>query len=271
MNLKQQVREAEMKLRRCESKAKTHEEQERCLRQYKIDVLKIKEEKLQAQPMFKDTDKILVHRDGVDYQAELAPLLGGGGAGLDDIINAPVVKEVKYQLWEYFQGSYQSMGLTSGDGESGSTWKAANPKIDYYNNYGQSSLDGYIEYKTSASLDRPRASNCMAVIDDLVATAYSPDQSEVWSGDSATEEKVEIYVDQGFFHANALSKTEGIMGNPKSVVYLLELKFTNVHGDPETLWVDVHNYNYIAMRREDIDLSEMEALDAEIKAKSAKN
>ena len=78
MNLKQQVREAEMKLRRCESKAKTHEEQERCLRQYKIDVLKIKEEK-QAQPMFKDTDKILVHRDGVDYQADIGPLMGGGG------------------------------------------------------------------------------------------------------------------------------------------------------------------------------------------------
>ena len=77
MNLKQQVREAEMKLRRCESKAKTHEEQERCLRQYKIDVLKIKEEK-QVQPMFKDTDKILVHRDGVDYQADIGPLMGGG-------------------------------------------------------------------------------------------------------------------------------------------------------------------------------------------------
>ena len=27
---------------------------------------------------YKDTDKILVHRDGVDYQAELGPLLGGG-------------------------------------------------------------------------------------------------------------------------------------------------------------------------------------------------
>jgi hypothetical protein len=26
---------------------------------------------------FKDTDKILVHRDGVDYQAEVGPLMGG--------------------------------------------------------------------------------------------------------------------------------------------------------------------------------------------------
>ena len=81
MNLKQQVREAEMKLRLCESKSKSQDEKERCLKQYKIDVLKIKEEESQVQPMFKDTDKILVHRDGVDYQAEIGPLLGGGGAG----------------------------------------------------------------------------------------------------------------------------------------------------------------------------------------------
>ena len=83
MNLKQQVREAEMKLRLCESKAKTHNEKERCLRQYKIDVLKIKEEEAKAQPMFKDTDKILVHRDGVDYQAAIGPLMGSEFMPLD--------------------------------------------------------------------------------------------------------------------------------------------------------------------------------------------
>ena len=32
---------------------------------------------------FKDTDKILVNRDGVDYQADIGPLMGGGDADVD--------------------------------------------------------------------------------------------------------------------------------------------------------------------------------------------
>ncbi len=73
MNLKQQVREAEMKLRLCESKAKSNDEKERCLRQYKIDVLKIKEEK-DTNPMINDSDFFLVNRRGVDYKITAAKL-----------------------------------------------------------------------------------------------------------------------------------------------------------------------------------------------------
>ena len=32
---------------------------------------------------FKETDKILVNRDGVDYQADVGPLMGGGDVDLD--------------------------------------------------------------------------------------------------------------------------------------------------------------------------------------------
>ena len=73
MNVEQQIREAETKLRRCEAKAKTHNEQERCLRRYKIDVLKIKEE-TQPKPMLEDTDFFLLHRGGVDYKITAAEL-----------------------------------------------------------------------------------------------------------------------------------------------------------------------------------------------------
>jgi hypothetical protein len=38
---------------------------------------------------FKDTDKILVNRDGVDYQADIAPLIGGGGGSDSGIEEAP--------------------------------------------------------------------------------------------------------------------------------------------------------------------------------------
>jgi hypothetical protein len=87
MNIEQQIKEAELKLRLCESNATTKKEEDRCLKQFKIDVLRIKE--ADVQPMFKDTDKILVHRDGVDYQAELGPLIGGGGGGDSTNCNCP--------------------------------------------------------------------------------------------------------------------------------------------------------------------------------------
>ena len=50
---------------------------------------------------FKDTDKILVHRDGVDYQADLGPLMGGGGTDCDGVFDCLVNSEVdasKYSI-----------------------------------------------------------------------------------------------------------------------------------------------------------------------------
>lgn len=214
---------------------------------------------------FKDTDKILVHRDGVDYQADLGPLMGGG-AGLDDILNAPVVKDVVYSLWEDNGGNYVSMELKDGDGSNGSTWlSATEPYVDSFGNDGQNSLEGYIEYATSADIDRLRGANSMAVINDLVITAYSPDLSEDWTASG----KLETFSHQGYFNVFAGQKSEGWSGNPKSVVYKLKLEFTNVYGEPETLWVDGTAYNYVAMRREDIDLREMEKLDAALKLKKS--
>jgi hypothetical protein len=102
----------------------------------------------------------------------------------------------------------------------------------------------------------------MVVINDLVATAYSPDMAEDWTASG----RIQTFAYQGFFHSNAGQETDSDYGDPQSVTYKLKLEFTNIYGEPETLWVDATNYNYVAMRREDIDLREMEALDAEIKA-----
>ena len=251
-----------MKLRRCESKAKTHEEQERCLRQYKIDVLKLKEEKSQAQPMFKDTDKILVHRDGVDYQAELAPLLGGGGAGLDDIINAPVVKGPKYTIWEDVDGVYTPMTLTEGDGSSGSKFLCTTTTVM---NKTQVSIDGTIQYKSSMDPDGDYASICMAQVKDLTCVAIE--------NGSPSDKYTSEAMGGGCFHSHVIKKSTSWVGDPvaRQYSYILELTFTNCNGDTDTLQVDVTAFGYVAMRREDIDLREMEALDAEIKEKRKAN
>ena len=50
---------------------------------------------------FKDTDKILVNRDGVDYQAEVGPLMGGS-VQWDDIEGKPCIPEcgcVEIENW----------------------------------------------------------------------------------------------------------------------------------------------------------------------------
>ena len=256
MDTKQQVREAEVRLRHCQAKAKTHSEEERCLKQYKIDVLKIKDSK--AQPMFKDTDKILVHRDGVDYQADIGPLMGGGGS-LDDILNAPIVKGPTYEVWEDVAGLRMKMSLLEGEGKSNSVFRA--------NTYGyseflmritaQASIDGYIQYKSLNRATR-HAHNSYADFSDLKIKAYKTDK---------TTEATDIYcvARSGYFRAYIKDTTN----YPTEREYALELTFTNVNGDSESLWIETKLMTYRAMRREDIDLTEMEELDKALKAKKA--
>lgn len=205
-------------------------------------------------------DLILVNRDGVDHQAKVSDLPGSGGGGLDDILNAPVVKGPKYIIWEDVKGVYTPMTLSQGDGGDGSTFKAE----DFDSKYNsQTSIDGTIQYKSSMSPEGDYASISMAQVKNLTSVSLAPDGTPGYEG----VEVESVAMGGGCFHSHCIKK-DGRPGGGRGshVDYLLELKFVNCNGDTDTLFVDCTTKNYVAMRREDVDLREMEALDAEIKA-----
>ena len=183
------------------------------------------------------------------------------GGGLDDILNAPVVTEIKYQLWEDATGSYAPMELIDGDGGNGSTWKAATPRLQegYLGQQGQVSIDAFIQYASSTNPNQTYVSSCMASVDNLEVKAVAlNDPSQDYS------DRISTSAEHGFFHSHGFLK--GGQYQPDTTDYTLVLTFDNIHGEEETLYVNVQLLVYVAMRREDIDLREMEALDAEIKA-----
>jgi hypothetical protein len=199
---------------------------------------------------FKDTDKILVNRDGVDYQADLGPLLGGGGGdpgggnpgdgGLDAILNAPVVKGPIYLPHHDKEGEWLPMDLIDGDGRSGSTFNAP----------GNQYLTGSIQYKNSTNIAFDTSQVCIAQFKDLAATVTQP----------ANSSAVFAYAMGG--------GTVHVRGNYASKI-IVRLDFTDVNGDAAHLFITCQNYVYRSMRREAIDLREMEELDAALKLKKS--
>ena len=209
---------------------------------------------------FKDTDKILVHRDGADYQAEVGPLLGGGG--IDDLLTVPVIKGPKYEIWEDFGGQRVKMPLLSGDGKSGSEFLASTGHMQYVRPLeGQQCIDGYIQYASLPNYYATSHNNYLSLSSlNLEVKAYSKDKQTVLSGAGGD---VIVWSRSGHFRAYA--STANAFSAGTDIEFWLELKFTNVNGDNETLWVDSKALRYRAMRREEIDLSEMEELDQQIK------
>lgn len=220
---------------------------------------------------FKDTDKILVHRDGVDYQADLGPLMGGGG-GLDDILNAPIDKTTKYTIWEDIRGVYQPMELIEGDGGTGSKFKAKYEK----NKTDRTTVDGSVQYANSYDPTKTYASINMAMVNDFTIRAVAADGSVNNSdGDVYEGTNVESTALGGSrFHSHYILQEVNNGGFAPSIwngyrEYILELSFTDIYGDKIELSIQCMNFAYVSMRREDIDLREMEELDRVLKQKKA--
>ena len=155
MNVEQQIREAELKLKNCESKSKSHDDQERCLRQYKIDVLKIKEKT--EQPRFDETDKILVHRAGVDYQADIGPLISTWTREGTTLHTANAFDDVRIDVDATINGVNIGMGRGDGPGSTALGTYALVSNTTGYNNtaIGYDTLTNNTEgkYNTAVGLD----------------------------------------------------------------------------------------------------------------------
>lgn len=198
-------------------------------------------------------DLILINRDGVDYQAKVSDLPGGGGGGsgggggggLDDILAAPVVKGPMYHPHHFRGGEWLPMDLVDGDGKSGSTFNA--PGFQY--------LTGGIQYKNSTNSSVTTSEVCIAQFANL-SVAVDDIQD-----DDATGRQVFVYELPGsMFH---------VRGNQRAKIKI-KVDFTDCNGDAAHLFITCQNYVYRSMRREDIDLREMEALDKELKNKKSK-
>lgn len=197
----------------------------------------------------KSTDKILVNRGGVDYKTNVGPLMGGGGGGggLDDIINAPLVKGPVYLPHHVVGGEWLPMDLVDGDGKSGSTFNA--PGFQY--------LTGAIQYKKSLNPAMQTSEVCIAQFADLVSEIEDTD-----AADAAPDADIDpAGVSRQVFTYALGGGTFHVRGNIKTKVKI-KVSFTDCNGDAAHLFITCQNYVYRSMRREDIDLSEMEALDA---------
>ena len=98
----------------------------------------------------------------------------------------------------------------------------------------------------------------MASVDNLSVEAVDLNDSSISFSD-----RISTFAEQGYFHSHGTMK--GGNYQPDTTDYKLVLTFDDIHGEQQTLYVQVSLLVYIAMRREDIDLREMEALDAELK------